>query len=501
MKNRYNSRASILFPIIALQVITSVYFFTVPPAGDEAIHIYNSIRVHNGLLPHRDFFSYLTPATYYIGGLVAHLPLPEVYSLRLLAILLTIATFYTHYKLTIERMTIKTGVPLALLIYSGMGLSSYYFSHHTIDNFLFIVFAYIVLKERENKNFAYIISIVLFFASLTHQLHGFLYFFTVVLILAIEREFRPIKKIVIILTVAYVPILYFYIKMGMLNDFFNQAILWNIQVYSKVLSFGPFEDNWHALNNSELFNIEALITLAIKIIIFASIPLLAIQSIINRESRNKNLLIIFYLLGKTNTMYSYSTYAVAVTAASIYLYNIDSKKIGKKLIFIFCILLSVQFTRVVTFPFRYFNEIEQSVTTIFNSGHSNLSAVRPTEEVKKIIQLIKALNRDEIAIIGRSVEFYIYSNARNPTEFDVAIPLYLSRDQEKDFLNQIENDIFIYDGFFETVLDKPDFFDAHHYLKNGELKDEIVNSKIKTYVAKFPVCSQIGKYSIRGVCD
>ena len=77
-------RYGILGLFLVLQAVISLYWFWLYPGLDEAVHMYNSYRVSQGELPYRDFFSYITPGTYLLGGGVLSLVSGKIVCLRVL---------------------------------------------------------------------------------------------------------------------------------------------------------------------------------------------------------------------------------------------------------------------------------------------------------------------------------------------------------------------------------------------------------------------------------
>lgn len=95
-----------------------------------------------------------------------------------------------------------------------------------------------------------------------------------------------------------------------------------------------------------------------------------------------------------------------------------------------------------------------------------------------ISKTVQHLDLKEAIVIGRSPEIYFLLGIRNPSRYDVTIPIYLNDRQVGEVIKSMQNTTIIYDKTFEQLRATTDFFDFHHYRSQGHLKPEIENSPL-----------------------
>jgi hypothetical protein len=81
-------------------------------------------------------------------------------------------------------------------------------------------------------------------------------------------------------------------------------------------------------------------------------------------------------------------------------------------------------------------------------------------------------------VVGRSPELYFLLGIKNPSRFDVIVPLYLNEKQIEEAIGSMRQNTVIYDKTFENLAKVESFYDFHHYRSGDQLKPEIINSPI-----------------------
>ena len=130
----------LIHSITGIIIISSILYLGFLPTSDEGLHLYNSYRMYKQSLIYKDFESYLMPLTYYIGAIAFNIYGDEILSPRLVILLLNIFTIYIYLQY-LTRLGLKNGDRIALLVVYVVCVFpvGYVYSHHTIDNFLFII--------------------------------------------------------------------------------------------------------------------------------------------------------------------------------------------------------------------------------------------------------------------------------------------------------------------------------------------------------------------------
>lgn len=364
-----------------MQFFIAVYWMWIPPAGDEAIHIYNATRVASGEFPYVNFFSYLTPLTYLLGGVVVFMTEDAVLVLRVAMSALSFLAFFLFYKLLKTQFKPQERFALSLFLISYVAatvLTSTYFSHHNIDNTLFVAILFYAFFFKSNSKCIYGLSALIGIASLVHQAHGFAYFIGVVIYISLFLS-KPLKarllclvKFLIPLVIIYSIFALFLYRADSIDQFINGSILWNLEVYAKKLAFSPFEDTVYYLKKG--FSVEQYFFFATKTAIFISLTLLvlAISKSETRMYLRQNLLlvilIIAFIVSRTNTLANTSAYYVAVFALLGLCITFPKRSCIPILL---VALLFVQIIRVFSFPLRYHEAFISGIVNLQPVGASH----------------------------------------------------------------------------------------------------------------------------------
>jgi hypothetical protein len=474
--------------LLAVQLFVAVYWVWLPPAGDEAIHIYNATRVASGQFPYVDFFSYLTPLTYLLGGTMVWLTDAPVLTLRVAMSALSLCSFFLFYKFLKTQLKPQDEPSLWLFLTSYVAatvLTSSYFSHHNLDNALFVTILLYAVSFTHHPKYIYGLGTLIGGASLVHQAHGFSYFIATTIYIGVfssplaKERLLSMARFLTPLVVTYAVFALVLYRLDSLGQFIDGAILWNLDTYSKKLAFSPFEDTLYDLRRNP--GIEQYLFLATKTAIFLAIAALAV-AIAKGDTRASlggklllALLIIFFIVSRTNTLANFSAYYVIVFAF-LGLYIILPK--GNWIPILLSMLLLVQMVRVFSFPVRYHASLFYGIANLQPVGSSQFFPGADTNRLLSIAKTVQHLDLKEAVVIGRSPEVYFLFGIRNPSRYDVAIPLYLDERQVKEVIASMRSTTVIYDKTFDHLSKATDFFDFHHYRSGENLKPEIENSTL-----------------------
>lgn len=228
-------------------------------------------------------------------------------------------------------------------------------------------------------------------------------------------------------------------------------------------------------------SIEQYFFLFTKAAIFAS-GIVLLSAVIRKQDRNllrDNLfpviLIIMFMISRMNTLGNFSAYFVLVFAF-VGLHLVSPRR--KWLAVLLCMLLFVQITRVASFPARHMAEFTTGLANLKSVGVGLFYGGAETDRLLSVAETVKRYQIKEAVVIGRSPEIYFLFGLQNPSRYDVAIPLYLNKEQVQDVIEVMRQTTVIYDRTFEKLSQTSDFYDVHHYRSGDGLKPEISNSPL-----------------------
>ncbi len=485
---RITDQRVVLAVALVLQTLISWYWLWEIPAGDESIHIYNAYRVAGAQWPYKDFFSYVTPGTYLLGGMALSLFGGKIIVLRVMMLLMALATIILVYKIANKYVKVPHFRSLLIIVYVSVTASSAtYFSHHNIDNFLFAVILYIALNANESKRWLLWLGLAVGVDSLVNQVHGFYYFTAVVLYLVFfsgqDRKIVTQQLLSFVLPIVAVHSVFFgaLVLSGSFGAFFSDAILWNLTSYKNNLAFGPFEDNVFFLQNH--YNAaEQILLILTKIGIIASTAYLFYRLFVVRDIHSMGramslggLIVLAFGLGHVQTLHNAVSYYILFFLA---LYLFMCKESNRWVLYVLVICTSIQVLRVVSFPVRHYQDYVRTQQQLVQIRNSDVRRSPQAESINEIIDVIYSMGIERAIVVGRSPEIYCLAGIDNPTRYDVILPRYLTEAQLEDVVAEIDDNIVIYDRILEKIRQSDDFFDTHHYKKTPSIWKEMQDANL-----------------------
>lgn len=460
--------------LLCIQVVISIKFLFTVPQGDEALHIYNSLRVAHGQFPYINFFSYLTPGTYLLGGFAGMFVHQQILATRLLMMIFSVATLWFIYRVVAMSWGKNWALVFTSLYLCTTALSSTIFSHHNVHAFLFSFAIYLVSRINDSRKSWLTLGTVIAADAFVHQAQGFYLFAATILWVIIGRtgsKWEKLGCIIIPSVVSFSAFCALLLLSNGLDLFINQAVLWNIVNYGGSLAFGFFEDNMYHLSlNKDV--IEQYFMIAAKILI-----IFLVLRILWRLQRPKNVqfsgglvavVTLTNFAGNVQTMHSWAAYTTVVVLA-IGLLSIGERP---RVLLVLCIfVLIIQIVRVMTFPVRYATFYLNIGNQLEYVGNEIVLQSEYTQTIKNLSERTKSLGIQKVIVLGRSPELYILGRFSNPTMFDIILPVYLSRNQLSTVEKQLIEYPVIYDGTLEKLANPDGFFDHHHY--SGKRYEEI----------------------------
>lgn len=466
--------------LVALQTVISIYWFWSYPSGDEGLHMYNAYRVSLGEWPYLDFFSYITPGTYLLGGGVLSLAAGKILFLRVF--MLSLALIEILLMSQVIKMVVGQGGVhvLWLTVYvSVTALSATYFSHHNVDHFFFVVMLYIVAtRQASMASFAWL-GVLVAADSFVHQAHGFYYFIAVGMYLLTplsagqSNRFRYLCVFTLPSCILYIVFFGWLVVNGSFRTFIDDAIIWVVTIYGKDLAFGMFEDTLFYIRNKTnlveqgFFLIAKVGVLVGSGIVLCSVVLPEWRKSLQGSRLQLALLLLAASFGSLQTLHNPAAYFIIFfVAMSVYLVTNRPSWILYALLLCTC----VQILRVASFPIRHAHEYDFARRPFVKLEQNFLFE---SSEASSLIELVKGLKRNGVqraVVVGRSPEIYLLTGVKNPTKYDVILPVYLSGEQLASIAEQVKAEVVIYDRTLQRLEHAQDFFDVHHYkAKSGRL--------------------------------
>jgi hypothetical protein len=495
--------------LLSLQTIISIYWFWVYPSGDEAVHMYNSYRISQGEWPYVDFFSYLTPGTYLLGGAVLWLTGGKIVYLRVLMMSMALAEIVLMDRVIRSVVNDRRSQILWLTVYvSVTALSASYFSHHNIDHFLFVVLLYVLVAYQKSKTYFAWLGLVVATDSFVHHAHGFYYFVAVSLYLVFllnERRIAQVRYLgmfVLPILILYIAFVAWLLSKGSLSAFVKDAILWVLNVYGKDLAFGIFEDTLFYLETESNVTEQAFFLVA-KIGILMALMVMALSVVVPLRRnllRENEMLIVMLLLaagvGSLQTLHNpVAYYVLFFVAMGVYLGSNRPRWIPYALLLCTCI----QVIRVVSFPVRHAEEYNSSHRQLVSLGQNYLTNSPEAAALVELSNRLKENGVDKAVVVGRSPEVYLLAGIRNPTRHDVVLPIYLTEEQLKPVEAEVRSGTVIYDRTLEKLQQARDFFDVHHYKKDPRRLEWMAQSGLFQEIRRKPLLFQTSQYEVYGV--
>jgi hypothetical protein len=450
-------------------VIFYAFSFTYPPI-DEGMHLYNALRIVRGEKIYGDFYSYLTPLTYYLGAIFYTFD-NNFLSARVLNLVLTLVSIpiFINYAKNLN-ITGKNILYVTLLYLACILPAGFVFSHHSLSNFLFLLLLFICTREGyfDEKKSEWLISnsillgAVVSSIALTHQAHGFYVFIGMIVYLLLWRKWW--FTIIYISTVSVVFLFFFSVLYltDRFDNFFYGAIYWNIEVYSKYLSYNPYSEQYYIIKTLPIFSLSILESLLVSfsklgIFIFFSY-IFYNRNLVAEKSFVAAILIVFYFFGNIQTANSISFYQIIGVSIPILIQIIKFKRI---LYVGILILLSVQILRTSTYPFRQF----------FKFNEYGLCKVERIElicssDVKSMIELNDYIKSNKIIIstvIGRSPALYGFLDIVNVTMHDLIYPVFTEDVKLETILTKVNGKYVITDFTDDIILNSKEHSEVMAY--------------------------------------
>lgn len=465
---------------LILQAGISLYWFWTYPSADEGLHMYNAYRVSLGEWPYLDFFSYITPGTYLIGGGILSLAAGKVVYLRVF--MLSLALIEILLMSQVIRVVVGQGGlhALWLAVYvSVTALSATYFSHHNVDHFFFVVMLYIVAtRQVSTASYAWL-GVLVAADSFVHQAHGFYYFIAVGIYLLTplsagqSGRFRYFCAFALPSCILYVLFCWWLVASGSLRTFIDDAIIWVVTIYGKDLAFGIFEDTWFYIGNKTNLVEQGFFLFAKAGVlvgcgtVLCSLFLPKWRKSLQGSQLQIVLLFLAASLGSLQTLHNPAAYFIIFfVAMSVYIVINRPSWI----LYVLLLCTCVQIIRVASFPMRHAQEYDFTRRPLVRLEQNFLIE---GSEVSSLIELVKGLKQNGVqraVVVGRSPEIYLLTGIKNPTRHDVILPVYLSGAQLAPIVEQVKSEVVIYDRTLQRLERAQDFFDVHHYkAKSGQL--------------------------------
>lgn len=470
----------VLFAALALQLIISFHFLWYLPSGDEALHIYNAYRVYGGELPYRDFFAYVTPGTYLIGGAILALTGGELISLRITMVALAVL------EIIMVRALLARYVPdrlmrAALLIafVSVTALTTTYFSHHNLDNFLFVLLLYLVMAVRSGPGRFVMIGTVVGMDSLVHQAHGFYFCLAVALYIvffmigSLREKGYALATFAAPIAAMYLAFLALLVAGESLSAFFQDAIAWPASNYLNYLAWGIHEDTLFYMRKRVNLPEQALFLVSKSLLLLGMIVIGA--RLLRRTSRLEQtpatmmggLVVLALVLGLAQTIHNFLSYFLLFFV----LFALYASGFGRKwMLYLLLACLSLQIVRAVTHPARYYEDYVRLQSKLVELGGSWFYRSESVVALTEVIEFAQRAGIERAVVVGRSPEVYFLGGIRNPTRHDFILPVYLTEQQSNPILEVIPRYPVIYDRSLEKISLTQDFFDGHNYLHGGRLE-------------------------------
>ncbi len=448
----------ILFSIFYIFLIFYAFIHTFPPL-DEGMHLYNALRISRGELIYQDFYSYLTPLTYYIGAALNYIIKDDFLIPRVLNLITTLLSvpLFIQYSKSFDAHNHEE-LLLTLLYLACILPASLVFSHHSIANFLFLVLLVIctrtdqlIINEADYQILKPVtVGVVVTLIAMTHQSHGFYVFLGLAIFLIIKKKWLFFK--IYTLTVVCI-FLAFFISLYLsdrLNNFYYGAIYWNIEVYRKYLSYSPISEQLYLFKTLPLISVtllESILVFFLKLLLLG----LLIFIFIKRKGISdviliSTVLIVSYFLGNVQTANSISSYQILGVSIPILWWLLSKKRIFYMIILT---LMCVQLARVTTYPYRIALKYHQN-----GICHINGLSLICSSEVRSLIELQKYIVQNNIpiaAVIGRSPSLYGFLDIKNYTMHDLIYPIFTEADKLDTILISL-GDKYVITDFTDNII-------------------------------------------------
>lgn len=456
----------------ALYLAVSFHFWWFLPAGDEAIHLYNAWRLRAGEWPFRDTFAYVTPGTYLAGAGVLALAGDSIPVLRAVTGALGLAAI-----VLVDRMLRQSGVVplqrgLVLLAFvAATALTATIFSHHNVDNFLFVALLALARDDADRRRW-FALGTVVALDAFVHQSHGAYFFIACAAVLVTRRDLAWRERALRLAGFALPSALLFgafglwLLDAGALQHFADDAVTWPARTYRRELAFGPFEDNVHAVRHRvQLLEQVPLVTA--KLIILGGVAWLAwrLWRDGNTPHRLRGWIVVAATLGHLQTLHNGAAY-YALACLALWPVLALRSRLWTILLIACC---SLQIVRVTTHPLRYPADYLQLTTRLHGIGTQRFYDEPRLRDLDALMVELRRRGIDRAIVVGRSPELYFLGNIRNPARHDVLIPIYLDEARISGVLPLLDRHPVIDDGTRERLRGNTDFFDDHHYIRDGRL--------------------------------